>query len=256
MKIFFATLLIFVCITETFAQQTKSIGYEIKVTTDYKNAQIYLGNYFGKRKQLADSAKANANGTAIFRGEKKLAHGIYFIVSPQRVIMFDILMDKNQHFSLTYDSTKPDQTKFTGSPDNDVFQAYTGFLAKISPVLNSLQQKLRTATSKEDSVAISKQLMASAAQLTNYRNDVINKQPNTILATLLQVAKIPDRPQMPMRSNGTLDSSYPFYYVKDHYWDNVDFNDILFYTRLSLSQSLKITSNCMYRPILIQSLMK
>lgn len=230
MRIFFAAFLLFTCTIKIFAQQTKS-GYEIKVTTNYKNAQLYLGNYFGKRKQLADSAIANSQGVAIFKGEKKFAHGIYFIVSPQRVIMFDILMDKNQHFSLVYDSTKPDQTKFTGSPDNDVFQAYTAFLAKISPVLNSLQQKLRTAASKEDSVAISKQLMASAAQLTNYRNDLINKQPNTMLATLLQVAKIPDRPQIPIRGDGTLDSSYPFYYVKDHYWDNVDFNDsIILYT--------------------------
>ncbi len=230
MRIFFAALLLFIFTTTTFAQQTKT-GYEIRVTTDYKNAQIYLGNYFGKRKQLADSAIADAKGTAVFKGAKKLPEGIYFIVSPQRVIMFDILMDKSQHFSLVADSTKPDQTKFTGSPDNDVFQNYTAFLSKISPVLNSLQQQLKNAPNKEDSVAASKQLMASAAQLTNYRNDVMNKQSGTMLATLLQVAKVPDRPQMPAHADGTLDSAYPFYYVKDHYWDNVDFNDsIILYT--------------------------
>jgi thiol-disulfide isomerase/thioredoxin len=223
---FFAAILLFACATEIFAQQIKP-GYEIKATTDYKNAQIYLGNYFGKHKQLADSALSNSQGTAIFKGSKKLAPGIYFIVSPQRVIMFEILMDRNQHFSFVYDSTKPTQTKFTGSPDNDVFQSYTLFLTKISPVLNSLQEQLKTAANKEDSAAITRQLTASAAQLTSYRNDVMNKQPNTMLATLLQIAKIPDRPEMPKRNDGTLDSAYPFYYVKDHYWDNVDFNDSL-----------------------------
>src|SRR3954466_4698876 len=111
MRIFFAALLLFTCTIKVFAQQAKP-GYEIKVTTNYKSAQLYLGNYFGKRKQLVDSAVADSQGTAIFKGGKKLAQGIYFLVSPQRVIMFDMLMDKNQHFSLVYDSTKPDETKF------------------------------------------------------------------------------------------------------------------------------------------------
>ena len=52
-----------------------------------------------------------------------------------------------------------------------------------------------------------------------------------MLATLLQVAKIPDRPQQRLLPDGRVDSLYPFYYVKDHYWDNVDFsNDMLLYT--------------------------
>lgn len=186
---------------------------------------MYLGNYYGKRKLLADSAMADSRGTAIFKGEKRLPQGIYFIVSPQHVILFELLMDKPQHFTVLYDSTKPGDLKFTGSADNDVFAAYSSFLGKISPRLNSLQQQLKAAGNAADSATVSKELSTASAELTDYRNSVITQSPNSMLAAFLQVAKTPDRPQMPKLANGTVDSLYPFYYVKEHYWDNVDFNN-------------------------------
>ena len=123
------------------------------------------------------------------------------------------------------DSTKPADIKFTGSPDNDVFAGYTVFLSKISPELNALQEQLKAAKTAADSASIEKEISKKATALTDYRNNVITNQPNSMLAALLQVAKIPDRPQPKVLSNGKIDSLYPFYYVKEHYWDNVDFNN-------------------------------
>lgn len=229
MRIFIAALFFTFCAATVKAQQPQN-GFEITVTTDYKNAKLYLGDYYGKRKLVADSAIANDKGVIVFKGEKKLPQGIYFLVSPEHVILFEILMDKDQHFSLVSDSTKPGEIKFTGSPDNELFAAYSSFLVKISPKLNSLQQQLKTAKNANDSAVITKELSKTAAELTAYRNNVIEKQPNSMLATLLKVAKIPDRPQIPVL-NGKPDSLYPFYYVKEHYWDDVDFtNDLILHT--------------------------
>jgi len=211
--------------------QTPPAGYEITVTTDYKNVLVYLGSYYGKRKILIDSALADKKGTAQFKGTSKLPMGIYFLVSPQKVILFELLMDYGQHFSLASDSTKPGALKFTGSPDNTVFAEYTTFLTGVSPQLNSLEQQLKAAKNAEDSTAISKEITKASGELTTYRNNLIANQPNSMLATLLQIAKIPDRPQPKKLPDGKIDSLYPFYYVKDHYWDNVDFNnDMLLYT--------------------------
>jgi len=229
MRIFFAVTISIICTISINAQQPPP-GYQITVTTNYKNAQIYLGDYYGKRKLLADSAIANNKGVAVFKGDKKLPQGIYFVVSPDHVILFEILMDDGQHFSVVSDSAKPGEIKFTGSPDNDLFAAYSSFLAKISPKLNTLQQQLKAAKNANDSAAASKELAKAAAELTDYRNNVITKYPGSMLTTLLLVAKIPDRPQIPI-VNGKPDSAYPFYYVKEHYWDNVDFtNDIVLHT--------------------------
>ena len=35
---------------------------------------------------LIDSAVANSKGVAVFKGDKKLAEGIYFFVSPDKVL--------------------------------------------------------------------------------------------------------------------------------------------------------------------------
>ena len=169
--------------------QTATNGYEITASTDYKNAKLYLGSYYGKRKILVDSAIANTKGIAIFKGNSKLQQGIYFLVSPEKVILFEMLMDSSQHFSVFSDSTKPADIKFTGSPDNDVFAGYTVFLSKISPELNALQERLKTAKTSADSAIIEKEISKKAAELTNYRNNVMTNQPNSVLATLLQVAK-------------------------------------------------------------------
>jgi hypothetical protein len=205
--------------------QISDPGYDITATTNYKDAFIYLGSYYGKRKILVDSALADNRGIAHFKRTTKLPMGIYFIVSPQKVILFELLMDYGQHFTVVSDSTKPGDIKFTGSPDNEVFANYTAFLTGISPKLNSLQQQLRVAKNAQDSSLLNQDLTKTAAELTSYRNRVMTQLPNSMLAALLQVAKIPDRPQAPVLSNGKTDSLYPFYYVKNHYWDNVDFNN-------------------------------
>lgn len=217
--------ILFLAFNQPLKAQANAKGYEITATTDFKNVKIYLGSYYGKRKILVDSAIANTKGVAIFKGDEKLQQGIYFLVSPEKVILFELLMDSAQHFSVFSDSTKPADIKFTGSPDNTIFADYTVFLSKISPELNTLEEQLKAAKTSADSSAIEKEISKKGTELSNYRNNVINTKPNSMLAALLQIAKIPDRPQPRVLSNGKVDSLYPFYYVKDHYWDNVDFNN-------------------------------
>ena len=78
-------------------------GYHINITyTPYKNCYLYLGSYFGNGKTLTDSAWLDAKGNGVFKGEKKLTGGIYFIVSPQMAIQFDLLIGKEQNFSACF----------------------------------------------------------------------------------------------------------------------------------------------------------
>ena len=226
-----AMVLSFLVFTDPAQAQAPPQGYEITVTTDYKNSMLYLGSYYGKKKILVDSALADKKGFAQFRGNKRLPMGIYFLVSPQKVILFELLMDYGQQFSLISDSTKPGDIRFTGSPDNTLFADYTVFLTQISPSLNLLQEQLKTAKNPQDSAAATQEYIKASNKLTEYRNNVINNQPNSMLAALLQIAKIPDRPQPRVLADGKIDSLYPFYFVKEHYWDNVNFNDdMLLYT--------------------------
>ena len=92
-------------------------GYEIKVTfTPYRNQYIYLGHYFGKTYPIIDSVKLDANSTGVFKGNKSLQGGIYLIGYPNRSGFFEVLIDKQQRFTVLADSaTVPGVVRFKKS---------------------------------------------------------------------------------------------------------------------------------------------
>src|SRR5882672_803134 len=83
-----------------FAQE----GYNIRLTLKpYTNSLVYLAYYYGKVKAVADSAILDANSSTVFKGKDKLPGGIYFIVSQKKEILFEVLIDKEQHYSIGAD---------------------------------------------------------------------------------------------------------------------------------------------------------
>ena len=56
------------------------------------------------------------------------------------------------------------------------------------------------------------------------RQKIITTAPNSMMRFFLDVLQRPEVPAIPI-INGKADSSYPFFYVKNHFWDNVVFND-------------------------------
>jgi hypothetical protein len=113
------------CLIQAQAQSGYSIHLHLK---PYSGGKVYLGYYYGKIKALADSAQLDGNSDGLFSGKDKLPGGVYFIVSPGRSILFELLIDSQQHFSVAADTTNlPASIVFSGSEsaDNIVFQAYT-----------------------------------------------------------------------------------------------------------------------------------
>jgi thiol-disulfide isomerase/thioredoxin len=203
-------------------------GYAINIkVTPLKNSWIYLYNYYGKadRFQMADSAFLNEKSEGTFKGKEKLHGGIYIVVTPRRVRLFDILMDEAQHFSIVADTAKPEKPVITGSKDNTIYQDYAKYLEQAGPKLNALQQQFSTAKTKEDSAAIQKLIVAGNKNLQDYRENIVKTYPESMLAAFFNAMKKPEFPEMPRKADGSLDSAYPYRYVQEHFWDDVEFND-------------------------------
>jgi len=96
-----------------------SQGYNIRLTLKpFTNSKVYLGYHYGKVKAVADSVVLDGNSTGVFKGVEKLPGGIYFIVSPKKEILFELLIDQQQQFSISADSARlPSSIVFTGSPE-------------------------------------------------------------------------------------------------------------------------------------------
>lgn len=208
------------------ANATAATGYHIPATvTPLKNCWLYLGCYYGKFKNLVDSAWVDANSNAVFKGKTKLPGGIYFLVTPRKAILFDFLMDDKQQFSIKADTTQPDKAVVTGSADNDLFQDYSKFLAQKAPHMNDLQTQFKAAKTAADSTRIRTELVKAGKELNDYRENIIKEHPESMMAVFFQAMKRPEAPPIPTLPNGTKDSLYPMHYVREHFFDGVDFTD-------------------------------
>lgn len=201
-------------------------GYAIPATvTPLKNCWLYMGCYYGKFRNLVDSAWVDANSNATFKGKKKLPGGIYFLVSPRKAILFDFLMDDKQQFSIKADTTQPDKAVVTGSADNDMFQQYSAFLAQKMPHMTELQNQLKAAKTPADSTSIRAELVKAGKELNDYRDGIIKDKPESMMAVFFQAMKRPEVPPIPTLPNGKKDSLYPLHFVHEHFFDGMDFND-------------------------------
>jgi thiol-disulfide isomerase/thioredoxin len=202
-------------------------GYEIKVTLKpFKNEYIYLGHYSGKQYPIVDSIKLNANSEGTFKGPKKLGGGIYLVVYPAKNSFFEILVDKQQHFSIVADTaTLKKQKTFVNSPDNVLFNSYQAFMAERGKEIDVARRGMATATTDKDSLKWNSQLKKADSSIAAYRKNIIAKNPNNILSALLHLMQEPQIPPAEKQPGGKYDSTFAYRYFKDHYWDGINFWD-------------------------------
>jgi hypothetical protein len=100
--------------------------YEIKAQIKpFKNGHYFLAYHFGNKQFLIDSAKLDLNGSATFKGDKKLQGGIYMIVFPEKNGWIECIVDQQQHFTIFADTSNLVKSiSFTGSTDNVIFNDY------------------------------------------------------------------------------------------------------------------------------------
>jgi peroxiredoxin len=205
------------------AQSAYQIHLQLK---PFANSKVYLGYYYGKIKAVADSVVLDGACEGDFRGKEKLAGGIYFIVSPKKEILFEVLIDQQQHFSIAADSARiPGSIRFSGSPDNDQFQQYTAFMNKQGIAISNLQKDLSAAKTKKDSALIRDKIREANAAVISYRAGVEKKYPASLLTTLLRVLREPVVPPASQQPGGKYDTSFAYHYFKNHYWDSISFTD-------------------------------
>jgi thiol-disulfide isomerase/thioredoxin len=205
--------------------KTGPVGHNIEITLKpYKNTKVYLGTNYGQNRVLADSAILNEASVGYFKGKEKLTPGIYFIVSPKYSILFEFLVDEGQQFKIIADTLSLVDYKIIGSKDNDIFSSYSKSMNQLGAQRNQLEQAYNSAATASDSLKYLEALKKMDTSFKQERQKIITTAPNSMMRFFLDVLQRPELPAIPI-INGMADSTYPFYYVKNHYWDNVVFND-------------------------------
>jgi thiol-disulfide isomerase/thioredoxin len=220
-------ILLLFLIPATLALSAQQNEVELKVTfKPFKKQYIYLGYHFGKQKPVVDSVMLDDNSTGVFKRAKKLEKGVYLIGYPNKNGYFEILIDKEQKFSVYADTTDILRLmKFTGSPDNDLFLQYQQFIAKKGKEIENAKKQLASSRTNADSSQWQTQIEKSGKEIQDYRNNLITKYPNATITFLLKAMKEPAIPPADKQPGGKYDSTFAYRYYKDHYWDDTYFYD-------------------------------
>ena len=211
----------------TNQEKSNDGGHHIALTlTPAKNQKAYLGCYYGKGKAIMDSCQLDDKCKGVFKGDKKLTGGIYFVVSQSYSIQFEMLVGDQQNFSVVGDTIQKDKFVITGSPDNDLFKKYSVKSSELGTEMTAIAANLKDAKDIADTLKIRKQIKAKNDDLTKLRDDIVTNNPNTLMAALLSAMKRPETPEIPVDAvTKKADSTFPYRFVKDHYWDDVVFAD-------------------------------
>ncbi|TLX71533.1 redoxin domain-containing protein [Labilibacter sediminis] len=217
--------LIAVTCSNTFAQ-----GYKIDVSIKgWQDTTLILGHYFNKKMLVNDTIQINDKGMGTFSGDEALPGGVYIIYMPDQKY-FDIIIDDEQHFSISVDKEDPvESLEVKGNKQEKAFNNYQKFIAAQQKAANQLQQKIKDAgDTPNDSVKIWKEKLRGLSENVNsYWDKILLNHEGTFLAAFVKAmreVKVPD-----FKTDETIPDSVVqwkrYQYYKNHYFDNIDMTD-------------------------------
>lgn len=221
MKKFFTLLAVSLISGAAFSQNT---GYQITVhLPGYTSGIAYLAYYMGKNLNAADSGAVSNKGVVVFKGKEKLPGGIYSIVYPGKGASADFLIDKDQNLTLNADSSNLTRVDMKGSKDNLSFMAYKRYVDLVGKEMMDERALYSSSKTKADSALHEAKFVKLNTRLNEFRDSIINAQPNSIMGVLLAAMK--ESPLPPKKAITDQDSIDNYHYYKAHYWDGITFMD-------------------------------
>ena len=204
----------------------KAQGFEIKLKINgLSDTIVILGHYVNKSMYPDDTVKLDQDGSGVFRNSEKLPGGMYVLYLPS-TRFFQILIDSDQHFSLETDTADFVGTlKIKGSDDNMIFYEFERFMKTLSEKAVEIQDKIKASNSDSEKENLGDELKKLGDKRIDYIKRIVENNPGLFVSTFLKATldiNVPDPPVLP---DGKKDSTWQYYYYRDHYFDNFDYTD-------------------------------
>jgi thiol-disulfide isomerase/thioredoxin len=202
-------------------------GYEIKVRINgIQDTVVILGHYLNKSMYPDDTARIDKKGNGFFKGNKQLPGGMYLIYLPN-TRFFEIIMGEDQEFALEIDTLDFIKTlSFKGSEENQIFLDFQRFMIDLKTKADSLQLKIKKAADASEKEDYITQLNRINETRVSYIEKIAQEHPNLFVAKFLKATLDIIVPEPPKDENGNvIDSTWQYYYFRNHYFDNFDISD-------------------------------
>ncbi len=207
-------------------------SYRIEVQIpQLRDTLLYMVSYFGKSNSKIDSAKTDAAGRAVFDADSSAPVGMYMLVlkgnKDGNIKLYDFIVSDEQHFSMTTDTTNyTGKMKIKGSKENQLLFDYLRFLSDKSDEVKPIRQRLEAAKGDpKKEQAIRDELKVIDNQVKEYQKKLIAENPKTLLSKFVRMVQEIEVPDPPKKPDGSIDSTFGYWYYRRHFFDNYDFND-------------------------------
>jgi len=222
LKYIIPVLLIF-----AYTEITCGQGYKIKVKINgLSDTTIILGHYFNKSMYPDDTSWVNNEGVGTFRGENPLPGGMYVIFLPNTTF-FEILLSDDQDFYIETDTVNfIDNMKIKGSDENEIFLGFQKKMKALATRAETLRKMINDTTDS----AIKKEYRSELEEINKERinqvNYIVEKYKGMFISKFLKATLDIIVPDPPKDEHGKIiDSTWQYYYFRNHYFDNFDISD-------------------------------
>ena len=224
MKVLYFSLLSLLSIVPVFSQ-----NYEISITLNSRNDTVFLGHYFAKNESMyVSDTVVLKNGSGVFRGNKKLAKGVYFIYNNKNRL-FNIIIGDHQEFGIVADTTDfVNLTRFTNSLENDVFYEFQRYFTDRTKLRQQLNEQFQNATSDADKNSIRIQLQELNREYFEFIEKLADANSNLYVSRFLKALVPPDihLPEPPKDADGNVsDNEFLYRWYRAHFFDNFNIFD-------------------------------
>ena len=185
----------------------KDIVGRYYMTQHFRDAYIYL-----------DSGVAY-KGRVVFQSLRQpLPRGLYTLLDGSRKPVADFVVDDATHFSYALDSARSHKgMRVRGSKANARMHAYLARQDQANEEAKALRKQQQEGNNKEKQHA-KEELLALGEEMAQYEAKYFSDNTNDYFAQVVRMTRMPDPPKSLTRDEDKL------YYVRQHYWDSVDFS--------------------------------
>jgi hypothetical protein len=209
---------------------------------DSKDTLVYLVIHYNDKLLLKDSVKPASKGKFVFEGKDRYDDGMYSLVSMDKKLYANFILDNNQHFTYNLDTTmEVSHFSVEGSPENSEMLRFQCKTSEASQKANEWAKKRKEFedAGNTDSANVYKEKLAGINdEMQAFINDLIARNPDFLFSKMQKSYQNIDIPEF-KNEEGEPDIPRQAAYYRLHYWDNVDLGDHRFIYLPSFDPKMK-----------------
>ena len=155
---------------------------------DSKDTLVYLVIHYNEKLILKDSVKPAAKGKFVFKGADRYDDGMYSLVSMDKKLYLNFILDNNQHFEYNLDTTmNPENFSVKNSPENAEMLRFQKKTAQASLLASEWAKKRKEfdEAGNVDSANFYKDKLAGINdEMTAFIKELIDKNPDFLFSKM------------------------------------------------------------------------